>query len=255
MAKPHVTYSALLKQRLATHEQSARDIIVAHQGEKGRTVEAAIRGVLREILPGRYEIGTGFIINCKREISSQLDIVIYDRINNAPIELAGSLGVYPIECVFGFIEVKSRLASRDIEKYARDVSQIRRMALHKVYRDFEQIKFEETEETIAGTALESIARSQTLPPRAFLFAHDCYAKNYSTLEKQLMSTMQKYEAHVHALCILEKNWCISQRVYLKRYQFQKIDGDAFAGFHTRVLSALESFPRGSMHLDSYLIPE
>jgi hypothetical protein len=59
-----------------------------HQGEKGRLNESHLKILLRRHLPEKYGIGTGFIVSSNtinRTDNPQIDIVIYDRLNNAPL--------------------------------------------------------------------------------------------------------------------------------------------------------------------------
>lgn len=79
-------------------------------GEEGRYKEIILREILRSFLPERYGIGTGFAI-CKGDnITSQIDIIIYDKFkadNNAEILKKGDFVVVESKSVVGIIEVKS----------------------------------------------------------------------------------------------------------------------------------------------------
>lgn len=56
----------------------------------------------------RFSIGTGLIV-CSEPTSPpsrQTDVVIYDEIENAPLHQELVAAVYPVEMVYGAIEVK-----------------------------------------------------------------------------------------------------------------------------------------------------
>ena len=59
--------------------------------------------------------------------------MIYDAINNSPILLDGGVGLFPIECVYGIIEVKSVLDKSAIENSAVSIGTIRGFAKEKRY--------------------------------------------------------------------------------------------------------------------------
>jgi hypothetical protein len=52
---------AWLSSSLATYEALAKKV-VRHRAEKGRIVEAIVAKALRDMLPGRFRLGTGFAI-------------------------------------------------------------------------------------------------------------------------------------------------------------------------------------------------
>jgi hypothetical protein len=52
---------------------------VIHPGTKGDSLELNWINLLRDYLPQRYSVDSAFIIDCKNNLSDQIDIVIYDR--------------------------------------------------------------------------------------------------------------------------------------------------------------------------------
>ena len=117
------SYFDFLEESIASYAQLLGDALL-HQGEKGRSREAILGDVLRQILPGCFSIGSGFIINCLGEISRQQDLVILDNYFNRPIQLAGGVGVYPVESVYATLEVKSRLDGDSIKSTAVSIEKI-----------------------------------------------------------------------------------------------------------------------------------
>lgn len=88
-----------------------------HQGEKGGIRERRVADFLSSILPQKYGIGTGHIISPKEPfISYQTDIVIYDALNGIALPVDDYYSLFPCECVYAAIEVKSELNASDGEK-------------------------------------------------------------------------------------------------------------------------------------------
>ena len=91
---PVKEYAAWLTATLKNYETLAKSL-VTHHAEKGRIVESVMKSALRSILPGRYSLGTGFIVTASGRSSPQLDIVIYDGFTNAPVILEGERAFSP----------------------------------------------------------------------------------------------------------------------------------------------------------------
>ena len=71
---------------------------------------------MRNVIPGRLEIGDGFIITSTGKISTQCDLIIYDK-NNCPlIENNNKQRFFPIECVVAIGEVKSDLSKNKLKE-------------------------------------------------------------------------------------------------------------------------------------------
>jgi len=88
-----------------------RDIL--HPGEVGGIRERRVGCFLSSILPKRYGIGTGHIIDSQGGISSQTDIVIHDAMSGMTLPLDDYYSLFPCECVYAAVEVKSTLKASD----------------------------------------------------------------------------------------------------------------------------------------------
>ncbi len=82
-----------------------------HWGEDGRYKEVILMNYLRRILPSSVSVGTGFVKNNRRELSNQIDIIVYK--NDTPrLFSEGDFVVVMPESVLGIIEVKSTSSHR-----------------------------------------------------------------------------------------------------------------------------------------------
>ena len=100
------------------YKNLSRDVFVnetgtlIHPGEFGMYREKIVSELLRPFLPSKLEVGTGFIITSKNRISTQCDIIIYDR-ENTPVIENGEQRFFPVESVVGVVEVKSKLSKSE----------------------------------------------------------------------------------------------------------------------------------------------
>lgn len=97
-----------------------------HPAEFGIYREKIIKHLIQPFLPSRLAIGTGFIITSKNETSTQCDLLIYDK-DNTPVIENEEQRFFPIECVVGVIEVKSRLDKSKLKAALIKLSEIKKL--------------------------------------------------------------------------------------------------------------------------------
>lgn len=218
--------------------------LVEHKPEKGRIVEGIVKASLRAILPSRYSLGTGFVITAGGDTSPQLDVVIYDAFENAPIILEAGVGVFPIECVYGFVEVKSKLDSDGIESAAKAIAQVRSYASQKTYEGYAVNGGEEPVSI-------PMRLGNDLPPRSYLFALRT-SLSEAKLMKSLEEQAQAHDAHFHALAVMDPNFFAAQRPYKRPLEFVTATDKAMARFGSSVLHGVQSFPMSPASMSKYL---
>ena len=243
-------YSALLKERLKRHVDFAKNFIT-HHGEQGRAAENSVRSVLKELLPTSYKLGSGFIVDSTKEISSQLDIVIYDDSLNSPISLDGEIGVFPVECVYGFIEVKTTLRKSDIDQFSKSVGKIRKMKWNKRYVRYEKETVKASKTRTSGKISKPVAEASILAPRSYLFAYDSKIAKRETLDANLCDASIVHSSHIHGVCIVDKNVFAHQKTHSTMPKFIFEEGDSFVNFHLRVLRGIQSIRMRPAFMDPY----
>lgn len=101
--------------------------ILTHPVAKGDSAEAEWMNMLTSYLPSRYRVDRAFVIDCKGNVSDQIDIVIYDR-HYSPFILKQDGATYiPAESVYAVIEVKPTLNNKNIEYASEKASSVRRL--------------------------------------------------------------------------------------------------------------------------------
>jgi hypothetical protein len=240
-------YTEWLASSIRRFEALAKSI-VAQKPEKGRIVEGVVKSALRAILPGRFSLGTGFAITSSGKISPQLDVIIYDAILNAPVILEGHTGLFPIECIYGFVEVKSILERAGIENAAETIRTIRDFGSEKRYVKYESKDIGDGKRVTDEKEIEG----KPLPPRAFIFSVNSKYESADAIEAALKEITLAKRAHVHGLVVLEKDWLFRQLVYKDSPTFSVIRTQAFAHFCGAVLHSIQSMQMFPASMRRYL---
>lgn len=87
-------------------------LMIPHGQTVGNYRELLLRNLLKKYVPEKFKVATGFI----EGLSRQIDIIIYDSLNYSPSFIEGELVVIRREAVRGIIEVKSVLASANLQE-------------------------------------------------------------------------------------------------------------------------------------------
>lgn len=93
---------------------SDMNIRIQHNLEDGKYREYLVKNVLSKIVPSKYSITNGFIIDSDNKISDEMDIIIYDK-NYVPPFFEETYTVVPIEAVISIIQVKTTLNSQTLK--------------------------------------------------------------------------------------------------------------------------------------------
>jgi hypothetical protein len=107
------------EERVLEARLKAARAVLTHPGEKGRALEGVVMNLLRDFLPAEYGLGTGFIAYLASDgpkLTEQLDIIIYDALRCGPIARLEACEVYPLEAVYGYVEVKTEIKGTATEK-------------------------------------------------------------------------------------------------------------------------------------------
>ena len=108
------------------HDPETNKLI--HSGEFGMYREAIAKKFLRFFVPVRLEIDQGFLLNSINEVSTQCDIVIYDK-NVTPLIRSNELQrFYPVETVCSVGEIKSILSFNDFKNALLKLATTKKMS-------------------------------------------------------------------------------------------------------------------------------
>lgn len=158
--------------------------VIAHTGTVGTYRENILQTLLRKNLPERYHVATGFIEHCPR----QLDVLIYDRLDYAPLFREGDLVVVPSESVRAVIEVKTTLSKVALEDSLDLLDQV---AMHDdltppFFRGIFSFESSIAAQDIYDTVVDFYAPSESKP-----------------IEPNCGNFIAEAFRHVSAVCVLE----------------------------------------------------
>ena len=83
--------------------------VIPHSGEKGTLIEQQFRSHLTQILPEKIGVSHGFVIDSNDEISKQMDIILYDKLNTPRIYSSDNAQIFPVEATYACGEIKTNL--------------------------------------------------------------------------------------------------------------------------------------------------
>ncbi|QGZ50381.1 hypothetical protein GPZ77_20245 [Streptomyces sp. QHH-9511] len=134
MERNHLSWilSSVAKRMRADFDQS---VAFQHRAQTGEVREVIVRDFCEGYLPGHVEaLHSGEIISVDGDVSPQCDIVIVDRSTPSFTNLGG-YRIVPSECVYGVIEVKTKLDKQqlfDACEKIRSVKQLKKVAYKRV---------------------------------------------------------------------------------------------------------------------------
>ena len=127
MTSVHEQYFNTIYSDFAAKIEVISRLIKSSPAEQGRIVENVVRDLLEEYLPARYSFGTGFVIDSGGQQSRQCDIVIYDTVVSAGMLARTGPMLFPVESVYGVVEVKSTLNAKEIRDAFSHIASVKRL--------------------------------------------------------------------------------------------------------------------------------
>lgn len=111
-----------LSEKITAYSRGAKNY--GHPTGTGDERERALKDALRSTLPEKFGVDKCRLIDSNGHISSEFDIVIYEKdYAVTPLEVKGRK-LLPIESVYFVIEVKSKLTPKEYKKFLRDITEL-----------------------------------------------------------------------------------------------------------------------------------
>lgn len=229
---------------------------ISHPGEKGRFLEDEVTKLVRSFLPSEYGLSTGFIAYHEEndvKLSKQLDIIIYDALRTGPIVRLSTCDIFPIEAVYGYIEVKASLqsSSNQAEKYADNSIETCILDNQKL-RGMQQRRFYKPREGSTNIA-DKIITNDWMPIRSYIFsfeANGSVATDPQQMAKRISEFSKKTErVHLHGVFVggsaYYKTSAIDPRVAKPEdyYHVHYTQTHPLAAFKWSLLHSLSRFPK------------
>lgn len=100
---------------------------IEHNGIKGSLREDILKSYIRALLPTKYSVTSGVIMDCAQSQSKQQDCIIYDSFSCPNFFKTETNTVLPIESVYATIEIKSSLDYATLEQSVYNIQSVRRL--------------------------------------------------------------------------------------------------------------------------------
>ncbi|MFW0786399.1 DUF6602 domain-containing protein [Gordonia sp. CPCC 206044] len=126
--------------------------LIDHQGEKGRENEVSLARVLERLVPSKYGIGSGLLIDSEGSYSKQMDIVVYDHSEEPALLAQTNQVLFPVENVRLCIEVKTTADKEEIEDAVKKMASVRDLKSTGTHPYFAFVGYQASQKaaTIAG---------------------------------------------------------------------------------------------------------
>jgi len=147
----HNIYNALLYEKIDhfiySYKKASRELFfdeekarLINAGEFGRLREVVSKDFIRFTIPRRLDIGTGFIMNHTGDVSTQVDLVVYDRNETPLVQDSEKQYFYPVETVCAVGEIKSVLSKSEFKKAINKLARIKEIRERIAETDTEIIR-------------------------------------------------------------------------------------------------------------------
>ena len=114
------------KMDIESNEVSAH---IEHQLTKGEHREKIIRKYLKQLLPQKFSVGSGIIVDVNETQSKQQDFFIYDAFNSPVFLDMETTCIVPVESVYATIEIKSSLTKKTLRESLANIESVKSLSV------------------------------------------------------------------------------------------------------------------------------
>lgn len=119
-------FGSINKKMLIDFDEISSEI--EHRGSKGKVREnEIIKEFLTKYCPSNIGLCDGEIVSTDDQISPQTDVVLYEKNTTPALLTKEGYQVFPIECVYGVVEVKSFLDKAQLQDSFEKIKKIKQM--------------------------------------------------------------------------------------------------------------------------------
>lgn len=122
-----------LKEMLLAKQNTLRGILgeskaIQHPTGNGDNSEGGWKEFLIQILPKKYGVDKGYVIDFEGNVSDQIDIIIYDALYSPYVMASGSGEKYiPAEAVYAIVEVKPKITKEYLNYANNKVESVKKL--------------------------------------------------------------------------------------------------------------------------------
>lgn len=240
--------AAIIDARLKASKEYLRHPIT------GISAECYFRDVLKEYLPSRYAVDTGFVINADGQRSDNLDVIVADTLHIPPLCSEPNYKVFAVESVCAVMEITTspRAKEKGVSKFEIDIAKlakVREMGKTRSYVEIQPIK---TEKGIEFLPQEFSLKGS---PRCFLITAGDEWKKKDTYEQNLIKSLRNakktgFNAWINAALSLQHGM-LSFRPY-KEYEAKWIIKNSLLNFLMFVNECVSTFVTFKINIRKYV---
>lgn len=224
-----------------------------HYGERGRNDEQRMTKLLKQVLPRRFSLGTGFVLSSHIDLpaSPQIDIVIHDEMYNSPLFRELAANIFPIEAVYGTVEVKADLSLDRLREAATALALISQMAKRGKFYALYGLAEKAVRSGSDQPEGVEIQVPSTLAPCAFIVGYDANASAPEGFIERLRDLLNEQPSiFLHGVYAIRQNWFFFQEY--GRNTFKQAPMNGLLAMTSKLISDLQSFPMKPMAFSCYV---
>ncbi|MEW4338451.1 DUF6602 domain-containing protein [Chromobacterium vaccinii] len=225
-----------------------------HNGTRGTVRENTLRDFLKNgRLPAKFGLGAGEVVGHVGDVSRQCDIIIYDAISGLSLHYDEHNQIYPIDSVYGIVEVKSSLSKKELLDSLEKIKVFKEMA-------------------VDGAVVESMGSGYTVAsprsrPFGVVFAYALSGNSIDSLRENLREWESCHSPEVwpNYICVLNEGCiyhqhllekCIDSNAIKKECHTVavKFKNDSLFNFYCTVHDMCSRIKLGPVLLERYFSP-
>lgn len=118
----------LMKKQETLKAKLKESSAIKHPTGNGDCSENGWKSFLKQMLPKKYGIDKGYVIDYEGNVSDQIDIIIYDALYSPFVMLSESNEKYiPVESVYAIVEVKPTIEKRYLEYANKKIESVKKL--------------------------------------------------------------------------------------------------------------------------------
>lgn len=98
---------------------------IDHMGLRGSAREEVLKDVICQLIPEKFRIGDGVIVDIDGTQSKQQDLFVYDAFNSPVFLKTEKSLVVPVESVYSTIEIKSTLTKETLRQSIANIRSVK----------------------------------------------------------------------------------------------------------------------------------
>jgi len=175
---------------------------ISHRGAKGSVRETeVIKEYLEKYLPGNIGVANGECISTDGQVSNECDIILFEKNTTPYLVHKEGYQIFPIECVYGVIEVKSKLDKQQLTDSLKKIVKIKSMP---------KLAYEKQKGPVVNSTTLYGKEWDYFPMIGMIFSFDSI--NLQTIKNYYIEELSResIEKHIESIWVLNQGMIVHQ---------------------------------------------